>query len=196
MSKKRKNDDELDNPCSDIVKERNIYSDGNVIYFYSPIDTYSIFLLNKEIDNVVFNLKLNNINESKPFIKLHVHTTGGDLYAGLSGMEHIRTCEFDIHAYIDGFVASAGTILILGAKKRIMYKYSEILIHQLSTGFLGKYQEMVEEAKNCKKLMKMMKEIYGEYTKIPEDVLDSLLTKEINLNSKKCLKYKIVDEVI
>ena len=194
MNKKRKCED---NPLEALKdsKEYNIHSEGNKIYFYCPIDTYSIFLLNKEIDEVVNDLKSNNVYESAPHIKLYVHTNGGDLYAGLSGMEHIRTCEFDIHAYVDGFVASAGTILIIGAKKRIMFKYSEMLIHQLSTGFWGKYEEMVEEAKNCKKLMKMMKEIYKTYTEIPDEILDQLMTKEINLNSKKCLKYKIVDTV-
>jgi len=174
-------------------KEYSIYSKGNTIYFYSPIDTYSIFLLNKEIDEVVSNIKSNNVYDSSPHIKLYVHTKGGDLYAGLSGMEHIRTCDIDIPAYVDGFVASAGTILILGAKKRIMFKYSEILIHQLTTAFWGKYEDMVEETKNCKKLMKMMKDIY---TEIPNEILDQLMTKEIHLNSKKCLKYKIVDTVV
>lgn len=195
MNKKRKLEENPMEALKDL-KEYNIYSEGNKIYFYSIIDTYSIFLLNKEIDEVVNDIKSNNVYDSYPHIKLFVHTNGGNLYAGLSGMEHIRTCEFDIHAYVDGFVASAGTLLILGAKKRIMYKYSDVLIHQLSTGFWGKYEEMVEEAKNCKKLMKMMKDIYKTYTVIPDEILDTLMTKEINLNSKKCLKYKIVDIVV
>ena len=59
-SKKRKLEDDTP-PCENLLndKERNIYSDGNKIYFFSPIDKYSIFCLNKEIDEVVFNLKLN-----------------------------------------------------------------------------------------------------------------------------------------
>jgi len=194
FAKKRKLEEHT--PCENLIddKERNIYSDGNKIYFFSPIDKYSVFCLNKEIDDVVFNLKLNK--HISPFIQLFIHSDGGDLYAGISAMEHIRTCEIPIHSYVDGFVASAATLLLIASTKKFMFKYSEILIHQLTTGVWGKYEEIVEETKNCKKLMKNLKNLYKSFTAIPDEILDQLMTKEITLNSSKCLKYKIVDCVI
>jgi hypothetical protein len=50
--------------------------------------------------------------------------------------------------------------------------------------------------KNNKKFMKHTRKICQEYTNIPPDILEQLLTQDVNLSARKCLKYKIVDEVV
>ena len=59
-----------------------------------------------------------------------------------------------VHTYIDGLIASAATFLFLAGKKRFMTENSNILIHQISTGFWGKFEDLKDEYKNTTELMK------------------------------------------
>jgi len=77
-----------------------------------------------------------------------------------------------------------------------MHKHSQVLIHQLSTGFWGRFQDLLDEVQTCKKLMKVLQKMYNKHATIPEKVLNKLMKKEVYLSSKQCLKYNIIDEII
>jgi ATP-dependent protease ClpP protease subunit len=71
-----------------------------------------------------------------------------------------------------------------------------MLIHQLSGGMWGKYEELVDDFKNATVLMERINEIYKKHTKIPPKVLKDILKRDIWFDSATCLKYGLVDEVI
>lgn len=190
--KKRKKNEEEEEDL-EIEEEESIYSHGNVVYFHAPVSMKTVSSLIKELNKAVDYLKRLRIDGAS--IKLYIHSDGGCVYSGLSAMEHVSKCEYDVVTYVDGCVASAGTFILLGGKKRIMNKYSEVLIHQFRSGFFGKYTELQEEMKNNDKLMKMFKDIYTTKTKIPQRILNTILSKEISFGADECLKYGIVDEV-
>ena len=48
---------------------------------------------------------------------------------------------------IEGEAASAATIISVVADRRVITKNSHMLIHQMSTGFWGKYNEFLDEMK-------------------------------------------------
>ena len=77
-----------------------------------------------------------------------------------------------------------------------MTRNSFMLIHQLSTGFWGKYEEFEDEKKNLDLMMKMIKNVYREYTKIPEKKLNEILKRDLMLDANTCLKWRLVDEII
>ena len=163
----------------------------NNIYFYGEVSWASVLELNiaiKKLNGSATARTSNNIN-------LFIHSDGGCLMAGLSGMDHIINSKVHITTIVDGFAASAASMLLLGGHTRKMMKHAIVLIHQLSTGLWGKYEELKDEIKNCDLLMKNAIEIYKEYTEIPEKRLNRLMKKDIYLNFNKCIKYKIVDEV-
>jgi ATP-dependent Clp protease protease subunit len=101
-----------------------------------------------------------------------------------------------VYTYVEGAVASAGTLLSLAGDKRYMGKYSHLLIHQLSGGMYGKFNEMEDEIYNCTALMKLLKAFYKEKTKMPMKKLEEILTKDIWLSADECLQYGIVDQII
>ena len=175
----------------------NISSKGNVVYFHSHVSRTTVHCLIHELNAACDYLKHIKTSESNLRIKLYIHSEGGDLHAGLSAMEHIKNCEFEVDTYVDGYVASAGTLLLLGGKRRFMNKYSELLIHQFTIGMSGqwKHTELTEQHVNNEKLMKMLKAIYKEKTKIPTKVLNTILSKEVSLMPEECLEYRIVDEL-
>jgi len=56
--------------------------------------------------------------------------------------------------------------------------------------------EIEDEVENLKDFMDRIKLIYTENTKIPKKELTELLKHDLWLNSSKCLKYSLVDEVL
>ena len=177
--------------------EQNIERDNNHIYFYSEVDRDSIFELIKlikeaEEDSILLSLKLNI--DSIP-IYIHINSLGGSIFNCFAGIDVIESCKVPIYTIIEGSTASAGTLLSIVGKKRYITKNAYMLIHQLSSGFWGKMNEIEDEFKNLEDLMKKIKDIYKEHSTIPKKELSELLKHDLWLDADKCLKYGLVDEI-
>ena len=129
-----------------------------------------------------------------PTIQVHIHSEGGDVFSGLSAMDTLRSARVNVTCIAEGNCCSAATFLLLGGKKRLMSRHSFVLIHQLSSGFFGKYNEFKDEMKTCKKIMKTIKGIYRSETEIPKETLNEFMSKDIYLNYEDCLNYGIVHD--
>ena len=68
-----------------------------------------------------------------------------------------------------------------------------MLIHQLSSWTAGKYAEMQDDMKNNDLLMKTIKDLYIEHTKIPKRELTKILKHDLWWDANKCLKYGLID---
>jgi len=71
-----------------------------------------------------------------------------------------------------------------------------MLIHQISTIMWGTHEEFKDEMKNQNKLMKTIKDIYAEFTKVPVEKLNEILKHDLWFDAKTCLKYGMVDKII
>jgi ATP-dependent protease ClpP protease subunit len=65
---------------------------------------------------------------------------------------------------IEGCAASAATIISMVCHKRYCTSNSFMLIHQLSSGASGKYEEMKDDFMNDTKLMELLYKLYLEHT--------------------------------
>lgn len=171
----------------------------NKVFFYGDIDEESSLDLNKVL--IETDIKLQNTrntlgDEYKPIIHLHLNTYGGEVYPALATVNLMKTLKTDIYTYLDGSVASAGTLISTVGKKRFAYKYSYLLIHQLSGGMYGKFSEMEDDFYNSSNLMKMFKTFYKDHTKIPMKKLDEILKRDIWFSAEECLQYGIIDEIL
>lgn len=170
----------------------------NRIFFYEMIVDPTIVELNRlllETDMKLQNTKTTLGDSFDPVIHLHMKTGGGEIHSAISTVDLMRTLKSKIYTYIDGSVASAGTLITVSGTKRLMGKYSNLLIHQLSGDMYGKFSEMEDTMENCTNLMKLIKSFYKQYTKIPMKKLDELLRRDLWLSADECLEYGIVDEV-
>ena len=118
------------------------------------------------------------------------------VFAGLSAVDYILKSKVPVHTVIDGCAASAATLMSVVGTKRYMHKNACMLVHQLSGIMWGKFQEMKDDMLNSEMLMKKIKNIYKEHTKIPQDKLDQILKHDIWWDADQCLEYGLVDEVI
>lgn len=182
---------------SDVDTDTRIEVHNNHIYFYSDITFESALALNKEMLSLSERLLRfsNDHSLGKPVIHLHVNSCGGYFMAGTAIMDTIIRLrqKVEIHTYVEGMVASAGTFVTLVGTRRSITRNSVMLIHQLSAGVFGNYAKIVDNAKNMDLLMTIVKKIYEEYTKVPSEQLEEILSHDLYFDPQTCLDYKLVD---
>ena len=201
---KRKFDD-IDNSHHEEPRDKVMIID-NHIYFYADVNNDSIlelnkciYKLNKELllfktsSKIEYGLDLNDM-----CIYLHINSVGGYVTDAFSGVDTIINSKIPIYSIVEGYAASAATFLSVVCHKRYMTKHSTILIHQLSGGYWGTYNQMTDDMTNSTYLQKQIRKLYLEYCKgkIKKERLDELLKRDLMLNFKKCRKMGLVDELI
>lgn len=158
---------------------------GNKIFFYTDVDDESVF------DLVTKLHAMEHMSKVTIFIK----SDGGDVYAGLCAMDHLKASPIDITTVADGMCASSATLILFGGNRRLMLPNARILIHQLSSDFSGKFEEFKNEKRNLKSIMDQIRKVYEEGADIPEEKLDKYMEKDVYLRSSTCLRYRIVEGV-
>ena len=178
--------------------EKHISVHENKIYFYSGVNRNSVVELNKKIGEIESkSLTIaSSLEVDPPPIKIYINSGGGSITSGIASMDTILRSKVPIYTYIDGFCASAATFLSSVGIKRHISRNSYMLIHQLSTNFWGKYSEFEDEKQNLDLMMNTIKKIYQRYTKVPKRKIDGMLKKDLLWDSKQCLAYGLIDEII
>ena len=186
--------------CSleDLSDSGSIEVVGSHIYFYTEVKQESILTLNRTLKALSNKFKIQSIeNDCEPAaIKLHINSLGGGLYSGLAALDAIKNCGVEVHTIIEGCSASAATLMSVVGNKRFITQNGFMLIHQMSTGFWGTYEDVKDEMENIHKFMDRIINIYVEHTNLPKKQLQQMLKKDLWFDSKECLKYGLVDEIL
>ena len=182
----------------DSDSENRVSSSNNRIYFYSEVNRTKVLSLNKNIQTIGMKLQnhANSLCIQTPEIYLHINSYGGSVFAGMAAVDYIRKSPSGVVTVIDGCAASAATLMSVVGKRRLINEHSFMLIHQLSTAMWGKFEDLKDDMKNNELLMKVIKGIYEEHTKIPKRELSKILKHDLWWDAKTCLKYGLVDEII
>jgi ATP-dependent Clp protease protease subunit len=190
-----------------------LFRTGNEIHFCDSITFKSATALAMHLKDLEFDI-LNRLEkqkktdiplEDKPFIelntqpkpiKLFLTTYGGSVYAALKIADVIRTLKVPVHTYVSGYVASAGTIISLTGARRFITSNSFMLIHEIRSGFWGKYSDARDEIVNLDKLSITLIKHIKKYSKLSEGELKDVLTRDRNWDAEECLDKGLVDEII
>ena len=176
---------------------RSVESHDNVIMFYGEVNEENAKSLNKALRQMDKDLQVVKVKYGVEVpIKLYISSYGGSIFAGFSTVDTIMSLGTPVHSYIDGAAASAATLISVVADKRFIHRNSFMLIHQLSSMMWGKYEEFKDEMENLDLLMARIKEIYKEHCSIPKKELNEVLKHDLWLDSAKCVKWGLVDEIV
>lgn len=173
----------------------------NHIYYYGGVTTSNCLKLNLAIQDVSRKLSLVRVDMGVDNLKifLHINSFGGSVFAALSSIDTIMNCDYPIVSIIEGAAASAATLMSVVCHERVIRPNAYMLIHQMSSGFWGKMEEIKDEFINLKKLTKKLKRIYKEHTKLnnktSEVKLNEILKRDLWWDSEECIKYGLVDRV-
>lgn len=181
------------------LAEPPVQSNYNKVYFYGAVSESSTVQLKNKLEELNTHLQTiaMHYNIDPPPIHLHIQSYGGSLMHAFYIMDVIKTLKTPVYTYIDGFAASAATLMSVCGKRRFMTESSVMLIHQLSSGgAAGKFEEIKNEYSNLVEFMEIIKKTYLNHGNISSHHLEDLLKQDLWLNSKKSLEYGFVDEII
>ena len=175
-----------------------VKSANNNIYFYGAVSESSTLQLKIKLQELDTHLQTMAIHYKidVPPIHLHIQSYGGSLLHTFYVMDLIKTLKTPVYTYIDGFAASAATLMSVCGKRRFMTESSVMMVHQLSSGASGKFEEIKNEYSNLVEFMEIIKKTYLNHGNISSQHLDDLLKQDLWLNSKKSLEYGFIDEII
>ena len=182
--------------------DTDVYMEDNHIYFKTDVNADSVDKMcglirkySRSIKDLQTHTKIAHV-EPKP-LYVHLTTYGGDLYQGFLGYDYIKNSKVPIYTVVEGFNASAGTIMSMGGEKRYMTPSSVMLIHQLRTVIGGKFNEIEEDFENSKEDMERIKKLY--YKECRGKMTKKEITEELKhdrwWDSDKCIKKGLCDEV-
>ena len=167
---------------------------GNEILFYGEVSVENILEFIEKFKKLEIDLlkRSADLIDYSPVIRLHIMSEGGDIFSGMNAMNVIERSRVKVITIAQGACCSAATFMLMGGHERRIGQNAYVLIHQLSTEIWGKFHEIKDELKSCKKFMKCIKDLFMSKTEIPEKKFDKLMKKDLYLDARKCIKYKIV----
>ncbi len=175
---------------------------NNHIYYYADVNTdrtLDLIRQIREMDDWLCNERrsrwLADGQDPTP-IWLHIQSGGGSLFAGFSVADQLATVETPVYSVVEGYCASAATLISVACKKRFILPNAFMLIHQLSAVAWGKYEELQDEMNLLDMAMGRLTEFYVSRTKMTEEEVRVLLKRDSWFNSTQCLERGLIDEVI
>lgn len=167
------------------------------VKFYSPVTPESCMALSEYLDSLNLKSKQLKIKYDKVFpIHLHIQSGGGTLMPTFYICDKIKSLDTPVYIFIDGFVASAASLISVCGSKRYMTKHSFMLIHQLQSQSSGKFSEMKDEIQNLDFFMENVEDVYIKNSNITKYELRQLLSNELWINSSECLRLGLIDGII
>lgn len=170
-----------------------IHTTQNKMYYTGSITQdgcYHIIKTLAQLEEIALKYNYNNIS----FI---IQSPGGTLLPALGVIDAMSSSKVPIHTYVNGFAASAASLISVCGHKRFMGKNSLLLIHSLRmTMDEGNFNNLEDNYMNAVKITEILKKIYLEKSILTENQLDKLLEHDLWLNSDECLELKLIDNII
>ena len=193
---------------------KEIESKERTITIFNDVDESSmsaaiekIFQINQSDEEWIRNL-YNILNAScakfdssvveMPHIQVLLSTYGGDVYDGLSLYDAIKNSNTEVDITCFGKIMSMGIIILLASKNRKAYRNTTFMIHEISSGAIGKLAELEESVDETKRLNKVLFDIIEKETKITKEKLEEVYIKKQDwfFTAEEALELGLITEII
>ena len=193
---------------------KEIESKERTITIFNDVDESSmssaiekIFQINQSDEEWIRNL-YNILNAScakfdssvveMPHIQVLLSTYGGDVYDGLSLHDAIKNSNTEVDITCFGKIMSMGIIILLASKNRKAYRNTTFMIHEISSGAIGKLADLEESVDEAKRLNKVLFDIIEKETKITKAQLEEIYNKKQDwfITAEEALKLGLITEII
>jgi len=181
-----------------IPPEGTTTSSGRHVWFYEGVEQSTVVELVKALHEASLKAQEERVRMEAPKalpVHLHIHSYGGEIFAALAVADAIRSLPVPVHTHIEGGAASAATLFSIVGKHRTIGRHGFVLIHQTSSCFWGKFEELKDEMANSKRLMKALTRMYVKHTRLRPRDLRTILKRDLWFSAKKALKVGLIDEI-
>lgn len=131
-------------------------------------------------------------------IYLYINSSGGEVTAGLSMYDTMRSLRSNVVTVCLGEASSMASILLAGGTKgkRLALPNSRIMIHQPSTGVQGLASDIAIEAKEILYLRGVLNRLLVESTGQPLKRIETDTDRDFFMSAEQAKAYGIIDQVI
>ena len=155
----------------------------------------------REIRSLDRMLRLEHVSRDLPEsfpktpIWLHVHSGGGDVFSGLGAADQLAQIETPVYSIVEGYCASAATLIAMACDRRYVMPSAFMLIHQVQSIFWGTYEELKDDLHICDMLMEHLTDFYATRSKMGRAKIAELLKRDSWFSADECLERGMVDAV-
>ena len=129
-------------------------------------------------------------------VTLLVNSPGGDMTVGTEIYSLLRRYTGRTVALVQGFAASAATLLLQGATVRQAEPGALICVHNPSLMAEGDYQELKGAYDSAKNAREAILDIYTQRSGAERVTLGNLMDKDIWISAGQAAEYGLLDEVL
>jgi len=169
---------------SRLLKER-------IVFLAGPIDDDTANL-------IIAQLLFLESEDPKKDINLYINSPGGSVTAGLAIYDTMQHIKPDVRTICVGMAASMGSLLLAGGAKgkRFALPNSDIMIHQVSSGYQGQASDIERNANWVLGLKKRLNQILAKHTGKKPDQVERDADRDNFMTAEEAKKYGLIDEVI
>lgn len=164
--------------------------DDRIIFLSGEIDTATAEL-------VVAQLLYLESNDSTKDICLYINSPGGSVTDGLAIHDTMKYIKCDVVTICIGQACSMGAFLLAsGTKgKRYALKNSEVMIHQVLSGYSGQATDLEIHTRHTLRLKEKMNTLLAEYTGKSYEEVTRDTERDNFLSADEALEYGIIDKI-
>lgn len=140
-------------------------------------------------------------NTGQKIIPVVIDSYGGQVYSLMSMISTIKNAELPIATIIQGKAMSCGAILFSFGKEgyRFMDRDSTVMIHDVSSGQLGKVEEVKASAKESDRLNQIVYKMMAQNCGKKDDYFLKMVDKKKHadwfLDSEECQKHGLANHL-
>ena len=137
-------------------------------------------------------------NDSDEPIKMVINSPGGHVESADTIFDVIRFVKPAVKMIGTGWVASAGALIFVAAKKenRFALPHTRFMLHQPSGGVLGQASDIAIEAAEIIKMRKRINETFATETGQPLDKIENDTDRNFWMSSEEAVNYGVASRII
>lgn len=159
-----------------------------------------VIQLRGEINDALANhvvkqlLYLNSQSRVKP-ITLLISSPGGSILSGNQILNWINKIEAPVYGVVDGYAASMAAVIFSQCEKghRYVMDFSEIMLHQASSGAEGNIQDMRVNLAHTERLNHSLLELLAKATNKSYGEIEIATIRDKWLTSEEAIDFGIAD---
>ena len=183
-----------------LVNEGNVERSYDI---YSRLLKDRIIMISGEVNEAMASvvvselLYLQSENPDAP-IHMYINSPGGSVVDGLAIVDTMNLISCPVYTYCVGQCASMGSIFLVSGEKGHRYALpnSRIMIHQVSGGSQGTYEDMKRSINEAGRLNELLAGILATGTGKTLKTVKNDMDRDYFMSADEALKYGIVDKVI
>ena len=138
--------------------------------------------------------KLEGVTQEQT-VELYINSMGGDTQEAVGIMNTLKRCPAKVVAFVDGFAASAASVIAQGADEIYMPQNTCMMLHNAWWIAQGNPKELRKSADDLEVINQTIIRSYAERAgdKLSAQVLQQILDEETWLTAEQCIRYGLAD---